>query len=126
MRYALLTLLLLIGCSSDVSPLQDGIYPTVCPVHAIATKSDVLDISYGMPAPTLPQFRVIDSTLMAAFPETVDEVGGGCTPGKYTKAEVLYCPECRKGAYEYLSALTDSEAIAQYKWQIDILSRLKR
>lgn len=95
-------------------PREGGTIPEQrCPVHGEAMTTDLVPIRYG-----LPSGYVIDGSLeerrreaareayweaqQKLFPESNWSARAGCLVRRETKAEVYYCPLCRRAEVEWL------------------------
>jgi hypothetical protein len=63
-----------------------------CSVHRKKLRLGVVPIVYGL--------VVVADDASKEFPNANWEYYGGCVADCYEKAEVLYCPQCRKGHFE--------------------------
>lgn len=71
---------------------------TVCEVHEVPLKVDVVPIRYGL-IEFNRKYRKISQKL---FPNANDWWGGGCMLLPFTKAEVTYCEKCRVAKLAWL------------------------
>ena len=95
--------LLLAGCATiDDQRLPPG---TICAVHGIELQTDTVKIIYGLMQP-MPGYQ------REHYPHANTWSHGGCiiTDDSPKKAQVSYCPECRRAEAEWMERHESTKA----------------
>jgi hypothetical protein len=82
------------GCDApDEKTVRDATgTATVCEVHGVPLREDVVAVSFGKPA----YYPESEEARRKEFPHARTSCHGGCMVQEPTRARVRYCPECRK------------------------------
>jgi hypothetical protein len=72
--------------------ISEAISNRKCEVHGVVLQKDVVPLDYGLIGFDFKEAKARRSL----FPHSRFNLNGGCVVDRYTRAEVLYCDQCRK------------------------------
>ena len=72
-----------------------------CGVHGVPLADDVIDVLYGLPYLSAPEFG---DAQRKSFPHAATLFFGGCAAGRAERVAVAFCPACREARHAWEQA----------------------